>query len=189
MECISSERLKMYIEDDGMILLNRNMYYPNLEDYCGDWNTIMKLIEDRKVFFSKFYKKRTTYLSKELYFCLKQFKQDMVLDSVEQAIFDLLMETDGVDTEFIKNSLLIDKKAFDQAMSTLLKNLKVTVLGKGKQLTDSWSTFVWGTFLQWEEGINWSNHLSEKEARGFIYDKLGRFLTKRQIDNLIHSIA
>lgn len=185
MEYISSEQLNRYIEADGMILLNHNMYYPNLEDYCGNWDTIMKLIEDRKVFFSKFYKKRTTYLSKELYFCIKPFKQDMALNSVEQAIFDLLMETDGVDTEFIKNSLLIDKKVFDQAMSMLLKNVKITVLNKGKQLTDNWSTFVWGTFLQWEKGVNWSNRLSEKEARVFIDDKLGRFLTKRQIDNLL----
>lgn len=173
------------IKDTGMLLCNENPFFPSLCGIGGDWNTIMTLIEDREVFHSKVFKARTTYLSKEMYFYLKRFKQRKTLGETEKRIFDFLEETGGADTAMIKNSLLIGSKEFKKSMDKLLSDLQVTVLRRGKSLSESWTALVWGTYLQWERDCTVSQYsLADEECRTRIHEILSTNLSSKDIEQI-----
>lgn len=174
------------IKDAGMLLCNENVVFPSLCGIGGDWNTIMTLIEDREVFHSKVFKARTTYLSKELYFYLKWFKQRKVLGETEKRIFDFLEETGGADTEMVKNSLMLGSKEFKKSMDKLLSDLQVTVLSRGKSLSESWTALVWGTYLQWESGCMADQYsLTNEECHTCIHQILSKNLSSKDIERML----
>ncbi len=179
-------QLKSEIQSMGMLFLNVNRYFPSVCGLGGDWDTIMSLIEDREVFFSKLYKNRTTYLSKEMYFYLKRFKQRGRLSETEQKICNFLDESNGADSEIIKSCLLLSDKAFDIAMNRLLRDLHVTVLSRGKRLNEQWTTLVWGTYRQWEEDCSMSECcLSDVQCRDEIIKILSKNLTTSEINKIL----
>lgn len=180
-------RLNTVIKDIGMLLLNENKQFLSVMELGGDWDTIMSLIEEREVFFSKVYKKRTTYLSRELYFLLKRFRQRTLLGYTEQKIYEFLSQCGGADTETIKAALMIEDKKFKKAMDKLLESMNVTVLHRARTLNPQWSSFLWGTFEQWEEGCE-NVELSQNDDENMkkIESILIKSMSRKEIHNFLN---
>ena len=66
--------LQSYLEINGILLCNRNPDLPALEDVGCTWQDVTELIDQHKLFYSKAFRKRTTYLSPEAYYLLKAVK-------------------------------------------------------------------------------------------------------------------
>jgi hypothetical protein len=142
-----------YLNTYGLLLCNQNKYLPSLSDVGGDWDSIVSLIEEREVFYCKVYKKRTSYLSRELYFLLKRYKQSILaIPAISMDIYNFLYDNGPADTETIKSILMLSKKSFDDAFDILLERMLVTATKRGKTLGKTWATFVWGTYVDWEKG-------------------------------------
>ena len=78
-ESIPIELLKGYFSRNGFLLCNECRNMPSLFNVGGDWNSIVQLIEEGQVFYSKLYKGRVTYLSREFYAQVKPYRQRMEL--------------------------------------------------------------------------------------------------------------
>lgn len=179
-------QIMSYIQSTGILFLNENRYLPSVSGLGGDWNTVMRLILEREIYLSKLYMNRTTYLSKEMYFYLKRFKQTGLLSDTEQKIYCFLEESGGADTEMLKNSLMLPDKDFNISMNSLLKNLYVTALGPVKRLNENWTTLLWGTYRQWEEGCSIGEcSLSDEECRNEITGILSKNLTVSKINKIL----
>lgn len=64
-------RLLSYLQINGILLCNANPYLPALEDIRCSWNDMTELIDSHQLFYCKAFRKRTTYLSAEVYYLLK----------------------------------------------------------------------------------------------------------------------
>ena len=64
-------RLLSYLQINGILLCNANPYLPALEDIGCSWNDMTELIDSHQLFYCKAFRKRTTYLSAEVYYLLK----------------------------------------------------------------------------------------------------------------------
>lgn len=161
-----------YINIYGLLLCNENKDLPSIFDVGGDWDSVTALIEKREVFYSKVYRKRTSYLSRELYFLLKGFRQSMLgIPAASMDIYNFLYDNGPADTETIKNILLLSKKGYDAAFDILLERMLVTAIKRGKTLGKTWSTFIWGTYADWEKG-EWPVSI---DAEG--YNRISEILT------------
>lgn len=143
-----------YLDTYGLLLCNENKYLPSLFDIGGDWDSIISLIEKREAFYCKVYKKRTNYISKELYFLLKNYKQSTTgIPAVSLSIYNFLYENGPADTETIKNMLMLNSKSFKEAVDVLFERMLVTAVKRGNTLNQTWSTLVWGTYIDWEKDV------------------------------------
>lgn len=59
----------------GILLCNTNPDLPALEDIGCGWGDVTELIDRQELFYCKAFRKRTTYLSKETYYLLKEVRQ------------------------------------------------------------------------------------------------------------------
>ena len=82
--------LQSYLEANGILLCNRNPDLPALEDVGCTWQDMTKLIDRHKLFYSKAFRKRTTYLSPEAYYLLKAVKPQKPLTPSAERILSLL---------------------------------------------------------------------------------------------------
>ena len=124
-----------YLNTFGLLLCNENRYLPSLSDVGGDWDSIVSLIEKREVFYCKIYKKRTCYLSKELYFLLKRYKHSILsIPASSLDIYNFLCINGPADTETIKNKLILDKKSFNEAFDILLERMLATAVKRGRTI-------------------------------------------------------
>jgi len=169
-----------YFEHNGLLLCNVNSELPSLETVGGDWDAIVTLMEQGRVFYSKLYKGRVTYLSAELYYALKPHKQcEARLSAESRRILQFVRQAGRATTAEIKNAVAMPKKDFDKAMDGLFKGLLLTATARDRTLAASWSSFYWGSFEAWE-GI--SPHKPRKiDPR----ELLSGIMTPRQIDRLL----
>ena len=146
--------LRAYFMRNHILLCNDNAYLPSLNDAGGDWNAIVYLIETREAVYSKAYRKRTTYLSPALYAMLKPYKQRFnKLSDGSRRIYDFLAGCGPQSTTSIKDTLLLSSKAFSAAFDPLLQELLITAMERDRTIHESWSSFLWGTSVQWEETL------------------------------------
>lgn len=145
------EMLARYFSGNGFLLCNENRALPSLFSVGGDWNGIVELIEDGQVFYSKLYKGRVTYLSREFYAQIKPYRQRMERISDRGAeIFELLETVECAGTQEIKRLLGLSNEAYTGAMLELGKELLVTAIRRDKTMNKNWSSFLWGTYKTWE---------------------------------------
>ncbi len=143
--------LRVYFLRNHILLCNDNAYLPSLNDAGGNWNAIIHLIETREVVYSKTYRKRTTYLSPALYATLKPYKQRFnKLPETSRRIYDLLSSCGPMSTQAIKDALMLSFKSFSAAFDPLLFELLVTAMERDRTMNETWSSFLWGTYAQWE---------------------------------------
>ena len=71
----TKDLLRSYFVQNGILLCNENPDLPSLPSVGGTWNDIVTMMEDREVFYSKLYKGRVTYLSREFYYHIKSLRQ------------------------------------------------------------------------------------------------------------------
>lgn len=185
-EIATLEKLRLEINKHGMLLLNQNKFFPSVIEVGGDWNSILSLIKSREVFLSKAFMNRTTYLSRKMYGYLKHFKQCKPMTEMEERIYNFLSENHGGDTQVLKRLFSSNNKEFKKSMDSLCKNLYVTVLDEGRQLSKEWSSYIWGTYEQWEgQALLDDVKMSKVEVEKRIYETLRSNLTDRQIINLL----
>lgn len=147
--------LRTYFLRNHILLCNDNAYLPSLNDVGGDWNAIIHLIETREVVYSKAYRKRTTYLSPALYAMLKPYKQRFnKLTETSKNIYNFLSACGPMSTQEIKDALMLSSKSFGSAFDPLLTELFVTAMERDRTMNETWSSFLWGTYAQWEATLH-----------------------------------
>ncbi len=177
--------LKDTIDKNGFLVLNHSKDLPSVMDIGGDWYSVLELIEERHIYVCKLIKGRTTYLSKELYYALKPFLQDAILNEEEEKIYSFIDTNEDVNTKILKFALNLESKVFKKALENMQKNLLITVLHGDQTLTASWSTYCWGTFKQWEETDPHPIIMEVEEAYEVAIRFLSPYLTEKQLKNLL----
>lgn len=115
--------LLKYLQKYGILLCNTNPDLPALEDIGCGWSDVTELIDRRELFYCKAFRKRTTYLSKETYYLLKEVRQKKPLTPPAQRIYAILENGAEVETGFIKAVSGLDRKAYREGFDFLLQNL------------------------------------------------------------------
>ncbi|MBY9078440.1 hypothetical protein [Paenibacillus sp. CGMCC 1.18879] len=172
----------------GLLLLNEDPKLPSVVGVGGDWQSLMSLIESRSVFYSKIYKNRVTYLSKELYFHLKPFRQRKNLTEIEGGICDFLNEVGEAEKDEIVSALMLGKDSYNLSMDSLFKSLYVTAIRRGRTINQQWSTLFWGTSDRWESDLSEEHkYYSAEESAHFIFEKLKSTFSEKQIYQFMNS--
>ena len=94
--------LQSYLEANGILLCNQSPDLPALEDVGCTWQDVTELIDQHKLFYSKAFRKRTTYLSPEAYHLLKAVKPRKPLTPPAERILSLLDNGSTAETAFLK---------------------------------------------------------------------------------------
>jgi len=137
--------LQSYFSRNGVLLCNNNKELPSLFDVGGDWNSIIALIEQGEVFYSKIYKSRVTYLSHDFYYLVKPYKQRAdKLSSGSKELFEFINTAGPVNTKEIKNRLMLSAKLFSSCMDELFKELLVTAVQRDETMNQNWSYLLMG---------------------------------------------
>lgn len=143
--------LQSYLGDNGILLCNRNPDLPALEDVGCTWQDVTELIDRHELFYSKAFRKRTTYLSPEAYYLLKAAKPQKPLIPPAEHILSLLGNGSIAETAFLKQVCGLSSREYRDGFDFLLQNLYITAMANGTVLNESWSTFQYGTAQAWEE--------------------------------------
>lgn len=176
-------KVKQELHKNGILLLNSTPEMPNIIDLGGDWDLAMYLIEEREVFVSKLYKGRTTYLSRDMYYMLKEKIQNYELNEDEERVFNFIETNDNVDTRILKLTLGYESKELNKILIKLQKELMITVLKRGETLSKSWSTYFWGTYNQWEKRDE--NPIKPKFDQKLVFSKLRNIIRDKDIERMI----
>lgn len=142
--------LQGYLEANGILLCNRNPDLPALEDAGYTWQDVTELIGQHKLFYSKAFRKRTTYLSPEAYYLLKAVKPRKPLTPAAEHILSLLDNGSIAETAFLKQVCGLSPKEYRDGFDFLLQNLSITAVANGAALNENWSAFQYGTAQMWE---------------------------------------
>lgn len=174
--------LKSYFEHNGLLLCNESRDLPSLDTVGGDWETVVSLMESGDVFYSKLYKGRVTYLSRELYYLIKPMKQRIEKLSPQSAeLFGILSSAGPLTTTEIKGMLFLPSKAFNSCMDELHKELFITVITRDRDIQQNWSSFCWGNYALWEQ----KQISAPPQNRYAIYQILSALMPVKQIDSLL----
>ena len=179
------EALKQYFSQNGLLLCNENAELPYLDLVGGSWNAIVSLMERGDVFYSRFYKNRVTYLSRELYLTLKPFRRRAErLTPQSERLLAFLEAAGEANAEQMQNACVLEKKAQTEALNLLVSELFVTVLRRDVTIHESWCTFCYGTSQRWEakQTIQVTSQ-DEREAEQILL----RQLSQKQVNSLLHA--
>ena len=178
-----AERLNAYFRQYGLLLCNENRELPSLSSVGGDWAAIVAFMTAGQVFYSKFYKHRVTYLSRECYAHIKPYRQRLSKVSPEaKSIYAFLSSVGQASTADIANALMLPKKALSTAMDELFAELLVTVIAQDRTINISWSSFLWGTYETWEQ-LHPIADIPVSQAR--LTALTGELISAKQLRNLL----
>ena len=176
-------RLLDYLETNGILLCNANPYLPSLEDVGCAWQDVTELIDNHLLFYSKAYKKRTAYLSREAYYLLKAVKPQKPLTPAAETLYTLLKQTPMAETSFLKRVSALPTKEYSQSFDFLLQNLYITAVKNGTARNENWSTFYYGTAKEWEK--NSTNLYSCADPAARLWEILSHTMTEKQFSTFI----
>ena len=146
----SVQRLSDYLSAHGILACNLNPYLPALEDIGCSWSDAMALIDAHGLFYCKAFRQRTTYLSPEAYYLLKQCRKPRPMEPGGRAIYELLHSGPPIDTKALKRFSCLPPKEYSKAFSALLEDMAITAINSGQALNPNWSTLVYSTADAWE---------------------------------------
>jgi hypothetical protein len=179
---IEEKNILSYINSFGILLCNNNKYLPSIFDVGGSWNAVVNLIEKKEIYYCKVFRKRTAYLSKDLYRMLKPFKQDItILPEKSLMIYNFLNKYGISNTKTMREILGLSTATFNLYFSPLLREMLVTAIDRDKTMNVSWSSFNWGIYSEWEE----DNDYSYTYDKDLLYEILRRQLSQKEIDKLL----
>lgn len=170
--------LLRYLKKNGILLCNANPELPALDDVGCGWGDVAALIDRRELFYCKAFKKRTTYLSGEVYYLLKEIRRKKPLTPAAARIYSILEDGAEAGTDFLKAVSGLDPKSYREGFALLLQNLDVTALRNGKPLNENWSSFLYGTAEEWERRAPAPPPV--ENARERLWEILSRTMTERQ---------
>lgn len=178
------ERLLAYLEQNGILLCNRNPYMPALEDIGCGWGDMTALLDRQELFYCKVFRGRTTYLSREAYYLLRAVRGERKALTEEAArVREVLVQTPGAETEFLKPLCGLDAKGFREGFDFLLKNLYATALENGTAINPNWSTFRYAAAEAWEARA--PNIYDCADSAGRLRALLGRTMPESWVRRLI----
>ena len=179
------EALLTYFAHNGMLLCNESAELPFLDLVGGNWNAIVSLMESGDVCYSRFYKNRVTYLSRELYLALKPFRRRAEkLTPQSERLLAFLEAAGEASAEQMQNACMLEKKAQSGALNLLVSELLVTVLRRDVTIHESWCTFCYGTSQRWEEKLTTQlTTQDEREAEQILL----RQLSQKQVNDLLRA--
>ena len=179
------EALLTYFAHNGMLLCNESTELPFLDLVGGNWYAIVSLMESGDVCYSRFYKNRVTYLSRELYFALKPFRRRAErLSAQSKRLLAFLQAAGEATAEQMQNTCMLEKKAQTEALNVLVSELFVTVLRRDLTIHESWCTFTYGTTEHWEEKQASQTNIKSESGAELI---LLRQLSQKQVNALLRS--
>ena len=179
------EALKQYFSQNGLLLCNENAELPFLDLVGGSWNAVVSLMESGDVFYSRFYKDRVTYLSRELYLALKPYRRRAEkLTPQRERLLAFLQAAGEANAEQMQDTCMLEKKAQTEALNLLVSELFVTVLRRDVTIHESWCTFCYGTAERWEEKQKNQTYINSEGAAEQI---LLRQLSQKQVTALLRS--
>ncbi|MGF0005842.1 AlkZ-related protein [Eubacteriales bacterium SGI.150] len=147
---MSAEALKTYLNMAGILSCNVNPYLPALDDIGCTWADAVALIDTHEVFYCKNYRKRTIYLSPEVYYLLKACRTQRPMTDQAALLYALLEQSHGIETGELRENSLLGQKDFVKAMDFLLEQRYITAIANGTWLNLNWSTYRYGTARAWE---------------------------------------
>lgn len=173
--------LRSYFAQNGILLCNENRDLPSLTSVGGQWNDMVSLMEGREVFYSKLYKGRVTYLSREFYYHVKPLRRrENRLSPQARELLAFLRQTDPVGTEELKRLFPLWGSRLGTFLDELLRELLVTAVQRDRTLNETWCTFLWAPSEYWEVGLS-PLPSTPAEARRL----LSPLLTERQMAALL----
>lgn len=146
-------KLYDYLAFAGILACNVNPYLPSLSDIGCEWNDMTGLVDRHELFYCKAYRKRTTFLSNEVYFLLKECRPAKQLDENAARVWSLLEKLGTADAQTLREAALMERGTFLRAIDTLLGELRITAFQNGKILNPNWSAFVYCTADAWERHV------------------------------------
>ena len=178
----TKDLLRGYFSRNGILLCNENRELPSLTSIGGRWDDIVALMERREIFYSKLYRGRVTYLSREFYYHIKPFRQrEDRLSPQAIELLSLLRQTGPVRMEELKRLFPLWGSRFGTFLDELLRELLFTAVKRDRTLNENWCTFLWAPSEYWE-AESFSFPSSPAEARRL----LSPLLSERQINSLLH---
>jgi len=175
--------LQAYFQNNALLLCNENAVLPYLGMVGGDWNAIVRLMEQGDVFYSKFYKKRVTYLSRAFYFALKPHRgRTERLSATARNVLAFLGGFGEANAETIQAACMLEKKAYAAAMDELIFELLVTATGRDQTMNETWCSFFYGTSERWEQKRPGNG---PQPGFGEAAEMLRGVFTEKQIDALL----
>jgi len=151
---VKVELLRAAIELRGFLLCNPEGKMLSTGCVGGDWNSVVALLESGEAFYTKIYKNRAGYLSRELYYQLKPYKQRTdKLSENAQKMYELLQASDFASTKEIKRTLMMSSCEFNRALYELSKELLITAVRRERTLNpaNGWCSFYWASAAEWEK--------------------------------------
>ncbi len=178
-------RLLDYLEVHGILCCNYNPYLPCLFDIGCTWEDMTTLVDSHGLFLCKAFRKRTTYLSREVYYLLKRIRTQKALRTdTERAMLEAIQEYAPLDTVTLKRIMDIPAKEYSPAFDFLLENLYVTAIHNGDVLQSNWSTFLYGPAGMWERFVGPDSQydgITADEARERLRSRLSLSMTEKDI--------
>lgn len=176
------------LEAHGALHLNSTPHFPNVLDSGYSWAEVMELVSSGLCYVSRLVSHKTTYLSLYLYQACSSIAPPMPGVTVGLA-FELYSALDvlgPLPTEKLAALCLAATPTARRELERLQERFHITVMGPGRRLNDNWDTYVWCTRNQWK--THWGRpiaSLNRKDARHEVRSVLGRYLSPRQIANVL----
>ena len=177
----TKDLLRGYFAQNGILLCNENRELPSLASIGGRWDDMVALMESREVFYSKLYKGRVTYLSREFYYHFKPLRQrEDRLSPQARELLAFLRQAGPMGTGELKRLFPLWGSHFGAYLDELLRELLITAVKRDRTLNETWCTFLWAPSEYWE-----AEHSplpsSPSEARRL----LSPLLSEKQINSLL----
>ena len=176
--------MKAWLDQNGILLCNQNPDLPALEDIGCTWWDAMELIDAHRVFYSKAYKKRTTYLSQEAYYLIKALRPQRPMTGPARELYSVIKENPGADAAFLKSACAMVSREYRAGMDFLLQNLYVTAIASGRELNESWSELLYCTAQEWEKSAP-GPEAPAREPRKRLWELTCGIMTEKQFKSLL----
>jgi hypothetical protein len=186
----TSEILLNYLNEFGLLCCNKNAYIKSIEDIGCTWQDMIYLINTHQIFYCKIYRHKTVYLSQELYFLLKTIQENAFMSSNAERIYRILENNPPQSTEMFKAVSGLTKKEFNAAQLELLEKLLITAISSYKSINVNWSSFLYGTSIQWEESGEFLQvEYSKDDARSKAINILEKTLRESDIAKILKLLS
>ncbi|MDR1769430.1 MAG: hypothetical protein LBS02_02175 [Hungatella sp.] len=179
-----------FINEFGIITCNKDNFLKSINDIGSSWQDAVVLINEREIFYSKIYKKKTVYISKYLYCLLKKIGNYKSISENASSIYKILESNPPQNTEMLKIVSGLNKDEFNKAQMELLEKLHITAFSSYKSININWSSFLYTTSFKWEQctklyDINYTKEKAKKE----VFLLLEKTMRKTDIENILRNIS
>ena len=179
---MSYKEMGQYLTNFGILFCNENPYLPCLDTLGFTWADAVALIDRQEVFVSKLYRKRTVYLSPEVYFLLRECRTPRPMTSDAGALYEVLAAA-PMESGDLKRLVPLEKKAYDKALNFLQEEGYVTAVRNGTWKLSNWSCYVYGTALEWEKLAGKPIICDDSEARLRVI--LNKSMSEKEVAKLL----